>query len=208
MASAANDDYAKVDNYAAYSQSLTKADKAAIAEKEASCAMLAVENADAGQAAVLRSLPNFRMYQQQTSYYCVPACIQSALMYLAKKSPSQAAIHNYTQLNFTRIPAYMNARQNKCRYALVNNPSLAVLKNRIYQDIVSKKAPVFLRIAGTNTRNWYYSTNGHCILATGIYTDRSRIRLGDPLGNRVKGCPVFYTKTSTIVKQYTTHMCW
>lgn len=208
MASAANDDYAKVGNYAAYTQSLTKADKAAIAAKEAESAKLAAENVNAGKAATLKSLSDFKMYQQETDIYCVPACIKSTLMYIAKKSPSQATIHSYTQLDFTKIPAYVNARQSKNRYVLVNKPSLTTLKNNIYTNIVNVKVPVFLRISGTTSSNWYYSTSGHCILATGIYSDKSKIRIGDPLGKRVTGCPYFYTKSASTVKSFTTHMCW
>ena len=118
MASAANDDYAKVGNYAAYTQSLTKADKAAIAAKEAASKQLAAAATDSGKAATLKKL-SITMYQQETDYYCVPACVKSTLMFIAKKSPSQATIHNYTQLDFTKIPAYVNARQTKNKYVLV-----------------------------------------------------------------------------------------
>ena len=208
MASAANDDYAKVDNYAAYTETLSKADKAAIAAKEAESKKLAAETANAGQAATLIKLSNFTMYQQETDIYCVPACIKSTLMYIVKKSPSQASIHSYTQLNFTKIPAYVNARQTKNKYVLVNKPTLATMKNDIYTDIVNKKVPVFLRISGTTSANWYYSTSGHCILATGIYSDKSKFQIGDPLGKRVAGCPYFYTKSASVVKGFTTHMCW
>lgn len=207
MASAANDDYAKVGNYAAYTQSLTKADKAAIAAKEAASKQLAAAATDSGKAATLKKL-SITMYQQETDYYCVPACVKSTLMFIAKKSPSQATIHNYTQLDFTKIPAYVNARQKKNKYVLVNKPTLATLKNDIYSNIVNTKVPVFLRISGTTSANWYYSTSGHCILATGIYSDKSKIQIGDPLGKRVAGCPYFYVKSASVVKGFTTHMCW
>ena len=208
MAFAANDDYARVDDYAAYTQTLTKADKAAIAAKEAESAKLAAASTETGEAATLIKLPGFNMYQQETNNYCVPACIKSALMYLVKSSPSQATIHNYTQLNFTKIAPYMNGHQSKCRYVVLNKPSLAALKNNIYIDIANKKVPVFLRISGTKTSNWYYATSGHCILATCIYTDKSKVQIGDPLGRRVTGCPFYYIKNTSTLKSFTTHMCW
>lgn len=213
MASAATvgGNYAKVGDSAAYTRSLTKADKAAAAAKDADCTKVAAASAKAaaGQAAYKISIPGtFTMYQQETDIYCVPACIKSVLMYTAKKSPSQATIHNYTQLNFTRIPAYVNARENKCRYVLVTSPSLTDLKNKIYYDINTEKCPSFLRIYNRTGANWYYATTGHCILSNAIYSDKSKIQIADPLGKRVSGCPYFYLKSASVVGSYTTHLCW
>lgn len=217
MASAAStsDDNAKVtaSSYAAYTKSLTKADQAMIAAKEAACKKLAANKTQTGQAATLTRLKNFTIYMQEEDNYCGPACVKSALKYLAGSSPSQTTIHKAINMDITRIPAYVNARQSKNGYVLKklssnNSTRTADLKERIGYDINGHKAPVFLRIDGTSSSNWYYATAGHCILATGIYTDGSKIQIADPLGNRLPGCPYFYIKDVSVVARFTTHLVW
>ena len=213
MASAATvrADYAKVGNSAAYTRSLTKADKAAAAAKAADCTKVAAASAKAaaGQAAYKISIPGtFTMYQQETDNYCCDACIKSVLMYTANTSPSQATIHKTINLDFSKIVAYVNARENECHYLFVTSPSLSSLKDKIYYDINTEKCPSFLRIYNMSGANWYYATAGHCILSNAIYSDKSIIQIADPLGGRVSGCPYFYLKNASIVGNITTHICW
>ena len=212
MASAADvtSDNAKVSasSYAAYTSSLSKADKAAIAAKEAECKKLTAEKAQTGHAASLKRLQNFTIYMQEEDNYCAPACVKSALRFIAGSSPSQTTIHKSLNMNFTKIPGFMNAREKKCYYVLGNFYSTADLMGKIETDVVRVNVPVFLRIDGTTSSNWYYATNGHCILATGIYTDKSKVQIADPLGNRLPGCPYFYLKDASQVARFTTHFAW
>jgi hypothetical protein len=206
MASAATvgGNYAKVSSSVSY----TKAEKNKIAAKEATAKKTAVK-ANAGKAAYWITIPGtFTMYQQETDNYCCDACIKSVLMYTAKTSPSQATIHKTINLDFSKIPAYVNARESQCYYVLVNRPSKDTLTSHIKSDCQTWKVPAFLRIYNTSGANWYYATAGHCIIANGVMSDNSQIQLSDPLGGRVSGCPYFYKKSTSIVSGITTHMCW
>lgn len=212
MASAAavTGDNAKVSasSYAAYTSSLSKADKAAIAAKEAECKKLAAEKTQTGQAASLKRLQNFTIYMQEEDNYCGPACIKSALRFITGSSPSQTTIHKSINMDFTKIPGFVNAREKKCYYVWGYFNNTSDLMNKIETDVVRVNVPVFLRIDGTTSSNWYYATSGHCILATGIYTDKSKVQIADPLGNRLPGCPYFYLKDASQLARFTTHYAW
>ena len=200
--------YAKVSNSASV---VTKAEKNKIAAKTAAAAKAnaAAAKANAGKAAYKISIPGtFGMYQQEKDDYCCDACIKSVLMYTAKTSPSQATIHKTINLDFSKIPAYVNARESQCYYVFVTSPSLTSLKDKIYYDINTEKTPSFLRIYNLTGANWYYATAGHCVLSNAIYSDKSIIQIADPLGGRVSGCPYYYLKNATVVGNYTTHICW
>lgn len=143
----------------------------------------------------------FTIYQQLTNTYCVPACIQSVLIYINESSPSQESIDKEIQMKFSKIPEYMNARQNQCDYVSGGKPSETQLESFIRMDIINSSVPTFLRLSGTTTgdlvsddERWYYETNGHCVLATSIFEDNSAIWIADPLGGVVSGCPAFYQK--------------
>ena len=204
---------ASASDYAAYTRSLTKEDKAAIAAKEAACKKLAAKKVQTGEAASLTRLKDFVIYKQEKDNFCGPACVKSALRFLTGSSPSQTTIDKSIKKNIVNVPAYMNARQNKAYYILAKLPSnngvnTTELKTRIGYDINDRKIPSFMRIDGTTSSNWYYATDGHCILATGIYTDGSKIQIADPLGNRLPGCPYFYIKDVSTVARFATHLVW
>lgn len=210
MASAASvgGNYAKVSNSASV---VSKANKSKIAAKTAAAAKAdaAAAKANAGKAAYWITIPGtFTMYQQEKDNYCCDACIKSVLMYTVNTSPSQATIHSNINLDFSKIPAYVNARESQCYYVLVNGPSKSALTSHIKSDCQTWKVPAFLRIYNTSGSNWYYATAGHCIIANGVMSDDSQIQLSDPLGGRVSGCPYFYKKNTSIVSGITTHMCW
>lgn len=150
----------------------------------------------------------FTMYQQETDTYCAPACIKSVLMYTTGSSPTQASIDRVINREFTNIPSYVNSRQKQCNYVLEDDFTQSDLTRRINIDITSYKVPAFLRIYNHYGTNWYYGTDGHCILSNGIYDDLSTILIADPLGDKVTGCPYFYEKPASVVATYTTHFCW
>lgn len=189
--------------------------KKSVLKKAAICvsagAMLvsfAATTASAAAKAKLITLPNFRVIQQEKGNYCIPACIQSALLYSGNKAEKQKAIDKVIKEDFSKIPNYMNARQGKCRYIRLVSPSLKQLKDKVYHDVTIPKMPTFLLIVNPFGDDWYYSTPGHCVLAIGIESDYSQIRIADPLGNKVKGCPYTYLKSSKLVGRLTTQLCW
>lgn len=171
-------------------------------------ASFAATTASAAARVKLITLSNFRVVQQQKDNYCIPACIQSALLYSVNKTPTQPTIDSAVRGDFSKIPGYMNARQSKCHYIRVVSPTLKQLKDKVQHDVTIPKMPTFLRIEVPGGSDWYYSTPGHCVLAIGIYSDGSKIRIGDPLGGRVKGCPYTYLKPSALVGSLTTQLCW
>lgn len=208
-------DYATVnsDDYQRYLGTLSDEQLQLIAEKERVAAKfeteLSTERYATTRAATLIGVPGtFTIYQQETNTYCVPACIKSVLMYTTNSSPSQASIDSTINMNFTKIPDYVNARQSKCNYVLSTSPTQSTLTSHIKSDITSWEVPSFLRISGTSETSWYYATNGHCVLSNGIYDDQSIVLIADPLGERVTDCPYFYEKPASTVANYTTHQCW
>jgi len=208
-------DYAKIDEvkYQEYINSLSKEEKQALLEKEVMMRSVASEiennNGAKGTMASWVSLSSsFLMYQQETSSYCGPACVKSMLMYVNGSSPSQSSIDSSINGNFTQIPSYVNSRQSNCLYSMISYPSQTSLIACIYVDINSYNVPPFLRIQGTTTPSWYYATNGHCIVSKGVYSDYSKVRIGDPLGDRVAGCPYYYDKSAADISTYTTHVCY
>ncbi|MCR4758904.1 MAG: hypothetical protein K5705_01305 [Oscillospiraceae bacterium] len=208
-ASAANDDYAKINpsSYAAYTDSLTKADKIAIAAKEADSAKLAAQKKTSGKADADGSLPDFHVYTA-TAGDPVAAAIYSALMYIVKSAPSQATIANTVKNDFAKIPAYMNARQSQCRYVLTGAQTLTGFRNKISYDINNAKVPTFLRLSNLSRANWYYAASSTCALVIGISADKTIVRIADPLSGRLAGCPSYFRKSAAFVNGHTTNICW
>ncbi len=195
--------------YQEYLDSLSDEELQKVREKEK--LLEEAENRVIPRSTTIYTIPNpntFHMYQQETDVFCIPACIQSVLMYINGTSPWQVGIHIITKMNFAKIPAFINDYQSKCHYLLVTSPNAAKLVASIYVSVDVYEVPSFLRIEASNEDNLYYTTGGHCILAYGIYGDNSKILLADPLGGLVSGCPEKYDKSSTIMAKVTTDLCY
>ncbi len=189
-----------MDSYQEYLDSLTEEDLQKIAEKEAM--LEAMEDQPTTRAATKVSLPGtFTMYRQETSTYCAPACVKSALMYIKGSSPSQASIDSYIQQDFTKIPKYMNDRQSRNYYVLYASPFVSDMFKCFKHDISEKRVPTFFRLYNPSGENWYYGTFGHCLLVNAYYSDFSQAQLADPLGGTVPEWKVFYVKSSTVLGQ-------
>lgn len=197
--------------YQEYLDSLSDEEIQEVIEKEELLSNLSLQN-DSSQYSSISdkiSIPgNFTMYQQEIDTYCIPACIKSLLVYVNGSSPSQFAINASIKTSFSAIPKYVNARQDRCQYLLVNNPSAATLATSVYMDVTKYKVPAFLRLSGTTKDNWFYETPGHCVLANAIYSDKSKLQVADPLGGRVSGCPYFYEKKLSGIYKYITNLCY
>lgn len=199
--------------YQEYLDTLTDEQRQLVYDKENMVedfdSLLSANETNANSRAALIGVPGtFTIYQQETDTYCVPACIKSVLMYTTGSSPTQASIDSVINKDFSKIPAYVNQRQDNCNYILTTSPSQSTLTSHIKSDITSWEVPSFLRISGTTNATWYYTTSGHCVLSNGIYDDLATVLIADPLGDRVSGCPYFYEKAATNLIKYTTHMCW
>lgn len=154
------------------------------------------------------SLPgNFTIYQQAADTYCIPACIQSTLIYINGSAPFQWFIDGFINRDFTAIPGFINNYQSRSPYILKLNPTQDELTSTIIVDM-NLEIPTFLRIRGTSTPSWYYKTSGHCILATGIYSDRSYIEMADPYGGLIEDCPKYYMKSAKTVSTYTNQLVY
>lgn len=155
------------------------------------------------------SIPGtFTMYQQETEYYCAPACVKSVLMYINNSSPSQSSIDSFIEQSFVRIPAYMYMNQDECTYILDSSPTQSHITASVYLDVTVEEVPTFIRLQNTTTGSWYGAFAGHCVLANAIYSDYSAIQIADPYGGRVSGYPYFYEKPSWLVSYYTTHIAY
>lgn len=197
--------------YEEYLEGLSEYDRQRIAEKEAIVAQYANRPVTrAGTRAGTKiSIPGkFTMYQQETDTYCIPATVQSILTYINGSSPSQAAIAEETGRDSTKIPGYLNERQDKCYYIYTLNPGKASMGYKLYATIADSKVPASMGISGTTTTNWYYLTNGHSLVVNAIYDDYSYIQFGDPLGGRVDGCPYFYIKSADVVSEVCTRIVY
>lgn len=195
------------EQYAAYMQGLSEYDLQQIAAKEAIAAQRI--NPVITRAGTKITVPGtFTMYQQETDTYCIPATIKSILMYINGTSPSQKDIAGTTGTDPTKIPGYLNDRQNQCYYVYVDGPSKDDMCAKLYSTISYSKVPCSMGISGTSTSNWYYTTTGHSLVVNGIYDDYSYIQFGDPLGDRVAGCPYFYTKTADVASSVCTRIVY
>lgn len=186
--------------YYEYYSSLSDEQKKIAEEKEYLLSHMTEENPKTREL-IGYSLPgSFTMYQQETDTYCGPACVKSALMYINGSSPSQTVINLSIHQDFTKVPNYMNGKQNRCLYIYKSSPTETDLVNCIKMDVVNDSVPAFLRIV-SNESNWKYATPGHCILAKGVITSNagSYIEIADPWGGKDANVDCFYTIASSVV---------
>ena len=194
---------------AEYLASLSEDELQKIAEKE-NVATQVLRNKKTRSGSLIIVPNTYTMYQQETDTYCIPATIKSILMYINGTSPSQSTIAATTGTNPTNIPGYLNDRQNECYYIYTAKSEFNQdgMCSKLYSTIFFSHVPVSMGISGTTTSNWYYETAGHSLAVFGIYDDYSYIRFGDPLGDRVAGCPYFYTKSASLSYSVCTRIVW
>lgn len=159
----------------------------------------------------LISLPGtFTLYRSDEADYCMPSCVESVLKYINHSSPSQKSIDDELQKDTLKLSAYLNEHQNKNAYMLKTGAELTegVLANCIFYDIFCLGVPTFIRITDTSCDSWYYPSDGHIVLAIGIYDDLSRILIADPYECGVSCLPNFYEVDISTISSFTTHICW
>ena len=92
----------------------------------------------------LITVPNtYTMYQQETDTYCIPATVKSILMYINGTSPSQSTIAETTGTDPTKIPDYLNDRQDECYYIYTAKSKFDQegMCSRLYSTIVNNDVP-------------------------------------------------------------------
>lgn len=159
----------------------------------------------------MQTLPNLvTRYEQENSYYCVPATMQTILRYNNQTTPpSQNTIANEMNcvenqgVDFLNVTTYLNAHQTKTNYVLHLKDTKNEMTLRINADITQYKVPTSIRIVVTDINDWYYTTSGHALVCYGISTDREYIRLIDPLPNHTS-----YVKSSDELFEVFTHLAW
>ena len=166
-------------------------------------------------AATKISLPgSFTMYQQETSYYCVPACVKSVLKYLTGKEYSQASIAkdlgtttSGTQAD--RIAPYLNEKQGNPRYHYFRSesPTLDEMCRYTYA-VVYSAVPGLMSIYNPTGRDWNYATYGHRLVINAVYSDKSKLQFADPLGQTEADWPYFYEKACSTVYPYCRDVIW
>ncbi len=196
--------------YVEYLASLSEDDLQKIAEKESTSAQYAGNAATRATGTLIQVPGTFTMYQQETDNYCIPATVKSILTYITGSSPTQSEIAGTTGTDPSKIPAYLNDRQDEIYYVYVKKSDFTQngMCSKLYSTIVTNKMPASMGISGTKATNWYYATSGHSLVVHGIYDDYSYIRIADPLGDRVAGCPYFYSKSASECYNVCTRLVW
>lgn len=196
---------------AEYLENLTNEDIARINEKiEAANNAVRQNNT---RAATKLSIPGtFTMYQQETSYYCVPACIQSVLKYLTGTTYSQSSIASAigtttSGTSAANIVPYLNEKQD-FYYARTTNFDQNCMCTYLYYTVGNVGVPGLMSIVNPTGANWHYATNGHRLVINAVYSDHSKLQFADPLGGWESDWPYFYEKSSSIVAPICTEFIW
>lgn len=150
----------------------------------------------------------YYVYNQTTSYNCVPACIQAVLRYVNGSTPTQATIANAvgtTTLGtyMYKVHTYLNQQQTVFDYDIAYITSVTELKNAVYNDIVTYGVPSIIGLSFSTSDGWLYDTPGHAMSAYGIKSDKSSISLADPWigysGSGLSSYSSSYSKTTSTV---------
>lgn len=77
------------------------------------------------------------------------------------------------------------------------------MTSRIKSDMTTYVVPTPIRIAVSNSSDWFYTTTGHAIVAYSIMSDESQVALIDP-GSGYS----WYDKTASALYKVFTHLAW
>lgn len=193
-----------------YLNSLTDEDLAKIIEKERKSDEFC--NQPLTRSVYKISIPGtFKMFQQQNSNYCVPACVQSVLYYnnliVTQDAIAKALATNSNGTRAEFIVPYLNANQS-FHYVRQGTPTQTILCDRLYTTIAGDKRPALIGIVNPTGYGWHYATNGHFLVVNAIYSDKSVIQIADPLGDTQTGFPYFYSKPAYIVGDVCEELIW
>ena len=155
---------------------------------------------------------SFYLYDQTTSYYCVPASVQGILRYINGSTDSQSTIatalgtSSQTGTDITLVPTYLNSKQSKNYYIWVNRTSNLLYSTKVNIDLY--ESPVMYRMVFSSSDGWAYSTSGHAMNACAIMSDESSVLLADPWMGYAGLGSGSYTKSGSTVYNANTHLIW
>lgn len=200
------------EEYEAYLQNLSEEELLKIEEKYAEANRLS--QMPQLLAASKISLPGtFNIYQQETNYYCVPACVKSVLKYLTGQVVSQSSIAQAMGTSSTigttpdKVAPYLNARQN-FYYVWESRPGQTNMCKYLYATVANGNAPALMGIINPSGSNWHYATGGHFLVVNAIYSDMSALQFADPLGGTQTGWPYYYEKGAAFVSSICEDIVW
>lgn len=130
----------------------------------------------------------FTCFKQERGYSCGPACVRMALWVLNGKDYGEAAIRTGcgTTSSGTSVGymcAYINTKSaTKYRVFGKSGISKDTFKNKIYNSIVNKHAPVILLVNQT-VGTWPSGVDkraNHYIVVRAISSDKTKLKIADP----------------------------
>lgn len=161
------------------------------------------------------SLPGtFTIYQQENDWYCVPACVKSALKYITGATYEQSKIAEdmgtimAVGTESSKIAPYMDAMQNEYWYVRKDKPTKSSIELYTYNAVVTNKVPAFMCIINPLGEKWHYGTKGHCLIINAIYSDKSKVQFADPLGGTQQGWPYYYIKDTSFLSTVCENLVW
>ncbi|SDO05496.1 C39 family peptidase [Acetanaerobacterium elongatum] len=142
------------------------------------------------------NLNNFSYYYQQSTYWCVPACMKMTIQYINGASNSKQTIANdlgtssSSGTQFENVIPYLNNRQNRNTYVLrypetfsestLTSDFVTTLSNNSPSVICTK----FDRSIHSNGTGYPYTQSYyHSLCVTGRSSDNAYFRLHDPVHN-------------------------
>lgn len=155
--------------------------------------------------------PSVPTYQQETSYYCGPACLQMALYHITGTRYSQSSLASEAGRNSNdgtyvyKMRNVMNSKQSSVLYAYDTISSQNDLQTKIRLSIANE-APVFFH-AMTAPLAMYNGVNlGHYLLGHVIYETGSAntvyVTYNDPWYEDYGNGSVYGTHTDTLYNFY------
>lgn len=180
-------DYLKDEAFLEYYNSLSAEEQALLCEKITEALEYAEEPMP--RAATLYSISdNYRLYRQERSYYCAPACVKSILKYITGDTFSQSdlAEEMYTTSTGTpimNVKTCLNNNQDDYNYNLWNTIDFDTTEmcTYIYFTVYRRSKPLLFGLGPTSEDYWEYANSGeHAVNIIGIYSDKSKLEIADP----------------------------
>lgn len=151
-------------------------------------------------------LPNFTMYKQSTSYYCVVASCKAAMQYLTGSSDSQSTIASALGTTtsgtpFSNAKTYLNDNQSENTYiSKASSTSQSTMASNFYSAIHTYDAPALISVKLSTTNGWAYNTSGHTMCIYGARSDKEYFAIADPYIQWVdSNASMYYSKSASAI---------
>lgn len=133
-------------------------------------------------------LPLVKHVEQSTNFTCSSASAVTVLNYFRIKGITDKVLQNETQGVVGRITTALNKRLGSGRYSYVCTTAISRYESAIRGALAANK-PVILRVAFGKNSYFAYTTSGHYLVCTGIFTKNGQtwLRLLDPFNTKRGG---------------------